>query len=250
MISGLRLSGFKQPLLVHDRNPEKLRALREQFSVEIAFDLKTALERAKILLIAVRPMSVAKLLRTIANCESKKAPTIAVSLAAGVPLKNLRRGAPQFRWARAMPSPVSRVARGLTALAFEQNVPEKSRKEIRQFFQRVGPTLDIPESQFDAYTAAFSSTHGYHALNALANAAQEAGLDAKTALTVAAHALGDGIAYWRESGESLADLLDEAATPGGTAAATMAAMSRAGYEKAVAKGLDAGIAQARRNAKR
>jgi len=87
-------------------------------------------------------------------------------------------------------------------------------------------------------------------VNALAKAAQAAGLDAKTALIAAAHALGDGIAYWRESGASLTELLDEATTPGGTAAATMAAMTRAGYEKAVAKGVAAGMAQARRNAKR
>jgi len=61
--------------------------------------------------------------------------------------------------------------------------------------------------------------------------------------------LADGIGYWRESGVSLDELLQEAATPGGTAAATMAAMDRAGYARVIAKGLAAGIAQARRNAK-
>jgi hypothetical protein len=75
-------------------------------------------------------------------------------------------------------------------------------------------------------------------------------LDDKTALLAAAHALGDGILYWRESGLSLDELLAEAATPGGIAAATMAAMDKAGYGRAVAKGLAAGIGQARRNAKR
>ena len=47
----------------------------------------------------------------------------------------------------------------------------------------------------------------------------------------------------------LGELLEEAATPGGIAAATMAAMDKAGYGRAVAKGLAAGIGQARRNAK-
>ncbi|HVN21433.1 MAG TPA: hypothetical protein VMU05_21790, partial [Dongiaceae bacterium] len=65
----------------------------------------------------------------------------------------------------------------------------------------------------------------------------------------AAHALADGILYWREAGLSLDELLHEAATPGGIAAATMHAMDQAGYPRAVSKGLKAGIAQARRNAK-
>jgi len=69
-------------------------------------------------------------------------------------------------------------------------------------------------------------------------------------MTAAAHAVGDSIAYWRESGESLDDLLHEAATPGGIAAATMAAMNEAGYARAVEKGIRAGIRRARMNAKR
>ena len=66
----------------------------------------------------------------------------------------------------------------------------------------------------------------------------------------AAHALADGIGYWRESGESLEDLLHEAATPGGIAAATMAAMDKSGYARAVKNGIRAGVKQARLNAKR
>jgi pyrroline-5-carboxylate reductase len=62
--------------------------------------------------------------------------------------------------------------------------------------------------------------------------------------------LSDGIAYWRKSGRALSDLLKEAVTPGGIAAATIAAMDKAGFGIAVAHGVKAGIAQARRNAKR
>jgi pyrroline-5-carboxylate reductase len=101
----------------------------------------------------------------------------------------------------------------------------------------------------DAITATHSPSHGYHALAVLAKAAQDAGLDRAVALTAAAHALGDGIFYWRESGQTLSDLLHEAATPGGIAAATMVAMDESGYVKVVQRGLKAGIRQARRNAK-
>ena len=82
----------------------------------------------------------------------------------------------------------------------------------------------------------------------LAQAAEQAGLNREAALIAAAHALGDGILYWRESGLSLDELLHEAATPGGIAAATMAAMDQAGYARVVAKGVAAGVGQARRNA--
>jgi pyrroline-5-carboxylate reductase len=119
---------------------------------------------------------------------------------------------------------------------------------VRELFARVGPVIDLPESQMDAITTTHSPTHGYHALANLAGAAERAGLSRKTALIAAAHALCDGILYWRQSGLALDELLGEAATPGGIAAATMAAMNRAGFERAVKEGVRAGIAQARRNA--
>ena len=149
-----------------------------------------------------------------------------------------------------MPSPVCRIGRGFTPVSFDRSVSKDERRRVCQLFERVGQVLELAERQMDAITAAASPTHGYHALATLAKAAQDAGLDRTTALEAAAHALAGGIHYWHESGLGLPELLHEAATPGGIAAATMAAMDRAGYGRAVAKGLVAGIEQAERNGKR
>jgi pyrroline-5-carboxylate reductase len=250
LVAGLRLAGYKRPIIVYDRNPEKLRALRRAFPVESVRDLATAVERAEMLILAVQPAAVADVLDEVVRAGATP-PALAVSLAAGVPLKRLRtRLKPPVRWARAMPSPVCRIGRGLTAVTFEPGLASISRKRVRELFAHVGSVIEIPEDHFDAFTATFSPSHGYHALATLAKAAQGAGLDHKTSLTAAAHALADGILYWRDSKKSLANLLHEAATPGGTAAATMKAMDTSGYGKAIARGLQAGVAQARRNARR
>jgi len=200
--------------------------------------------------VAVRPAAVAGLLEEIAAC-GVRAPKLCVSLAAGVPLRKLRgRLGPGVRWVRAMPSPVCRVGRGLTALSFDRGVKKRERKSVREFFERVGAVLEIPERQLDAFTAVYSSSNGYHALAVLAKAAESAGLDRATALTAAAHALSDGIFYWSESGKALGDLLQEATTPGGIAAATMAAMDASGYARVVRNGIRAGMRQARLNGRR
>ena len=251
LIAGLRWSGCKGRIVVYDHNPGKVRALRREFQVEAARDLKSAIEEAEMLVVAVRPGSVAELLDEVAKSGVGARPRIAVSLAAGIPLKKLRpRLGPPIRWARAMPSPVCRIGRGLTAVTFARDLPRADRERVRKFFERVGPVLELPESRFDAFNAAYSPSHGYHALATLADAAERTGLDRKTALTVGAHALAEAILYWKQSGQTLAELLQESATPGGTSAATMAAMNAAGYEKSVQRGLDAGIRQARANARR
>jgi pyrroline-5-carboxylate reductase len=250
LIAGLRLSGYGGRIIVHDRNSEKLRALHREFRIESAGDLKSAVARADLLIVAVRPVSVAEMLDEVARSGAIKKPVLAISLAAGIPIQKLRaRLGPPVQWARAMPSPVCRIGGGLTAVAFDRQVSKRSRKQVRELFARVGPVQEIPENRFDIFTATFSASHGYHALAALAKAAENAGLSRGLALSSAAHALADSIFYWRQSGENLDVLLGEAATPGGTAAATMAAMDDAGYTRAVARGLRAGVERGRKNAR-
>ena len=248
LAAGLRLGGYAGEVLVYDRHPEKLRVLRREARVLAARNLQSAVARAEMLIVAVRPASVAEMLEEVAAC-GVAAPELCVSLAAGIPLRKLRARL-AVRWARAMPSPVCRVGHGFTPICFDSSVRKSERARVRSLFARVGAVVDVPESQFDVITAAASPTHGYHALAALAKAAQDAGLRGNAALMAAAHALCDGIAYWRESRETLEDLLHEAATPGGIAAATMAAMDKSGYARAVRNGIRAGVKQARQNAKR
>lgn len=257
LIAGLRLAGYKPPIVVHDRNPRKLRVLKKEFGVRVEPELSRAVAQARMLIVAVRPSDVAGLLKTIrqialrsAVASRRKRSLLACSLAAGIPLANLREMlGPPVRWVRAMPSPVARTGRGLTALTFQRSFPQEERRLVRQVFAHVGEVVEIREEKFDAFTVTYSASHGYHALAALAQAAHELGLNQKTAFTAAAHALGDAILSWREGKESLGALLHEAATPGGIAATVMNTMNAAGYARIIERGLRAGVARARKNAK-
>ncbi len=249
LLAGLRLARYGRPIIVHDRHPEKLRRLKREYGIVAEPDLRRAVESAHLLIVAVRPDSVSELLKEIGAYPIRRRLT-AVSLAAGVPLSTLRAAlGPPVRWARAMPSPVSRSGQGLTALSFDRNLSVAARTEVRNLFARVGAVLEIPEKRFDAFTVTYSSSHGYHALAALIGAAQAVGLDRKSAGLAAAHALADGIASWRAGNLPLKELLEEAATPGGIAATVMASLDNAGYARIITRGLRAGIRQARKNAR-
>src|SRR5205085_6107012 len=151
----------------------KLRHLHRQFGVAAERDLDRAVAAAGLLIIAVRPDSVKQLLNRIGRVDRS---LLAVSLTAGVPLAKLRKnlGAP-VRWARAMPSPTCRGRRRFTALAYSRELSPGERKRVRELFTEVGSVVEIPETKFDVFTAAYSSSHGYHAMAALSRAAQKLG---------------------------------------------------------------------------
>jgi pyrroline-5-carboxylate reductase len=256
LLAGLALARYRgpigvRPVMVHDHRLRNLRRIKKLYRVVTEPDLQRALEWADILILAVRPASVGEVLRDIAAVRKPPSrPLIAVSLAAGIPFRVLKSHLhSRVRWARAMPSPVSRNGRGVTALAFDRAFPASGRKELQKFFSIVGATIIIPERQFDAFMVTYSSSHGYHALATLAEAAQNLGLDFKTAQLAAAHALGDAVLAWREGNLSLDALLREAVTPGGIAFAVLSAMDRAGYKKIIQRGLAAGVAKSKKNAR-
>jgi pyrroline-5-carboxylate reductase len=248
LVAGLRLANYKKRIVVHDRHLRKLQLLKRAYGVQVETDLARAVDCAGMLIIAVRPKSIPELLEQIGEIRR---PITAVSLAAGVLLAKLRsKLGPPVRWARAMPSPVSRFGRGLTALTFPPRSSTSAKREVTRLFAHVGSVVDIPESKFDVFTVTYSTTHGYHALATLVREAEKVGLDRQSALTASAHALADGILLWRDGKIPLDKLLQEAATPGGIAATVMSAMNAAGYQRAIARGLRAGVARARKNAGR
>ena len=240
LVSGLRAAKFPHTLVVHDRNRGKGAALRKNFGVEVEADLDHAVRQADLLVLAVRPQSVPEIL---GRMRPTKTPA-GVSVAAAIPTAILRRlcSAP-LSWARAMPSPACRTRHGLTAVFFPPRFPAK--RLATDLFAAVGMVVAVPEAQFDAFTVLYSTSHGQHALHAMAAAGRKLGLSPKVALLTAAHALADGILSWRESGSSLERELHEAATPGGIAAEVMRAMDRAGFSRAIEAGLRAGVRRSR-----
>ncbi len=243
LLSGLRQAKFRGSIVVHDRNAHKLAQLRRAFGITTESDLNEAVKLAGILIIAVRPQDLPSLL---ASLPSITRPMPALSLAAGMPVAVLRKLAgPPVHWARAMPSPTARNRQGLTALTIPREYPTEARRGIEHLFTSVGEIIHIPDRQMDAWTVTYSSTQGLYALQALATAGQRLGLSRRVALVAAVHALGHSIAAWREGDVPLAELLHEAATPGGIAAECMAALDSGGYPKLVERALRAGVKRAR-----
>jgi pyrroline-5-carboxylate reductase len=250
LIAGLHRGGWRGRIVVHDRHRHKLARLERAFGVRGERDARRAVEQADFVFVAVQPPAVEELLRRIGPMGAMKRERrrrIAVSLAAGVPLERLRRAWPApVEWVRAMPSPASGAGRGLTALVFPRGTRRRTREAVRRLFGQLGEVAETSERRLDAFTVTYSPSHGYRALAALARAGEKLGLNRKTALAAAAHALGDGVALWRARRAPLARLLEEAATPGGIAAAMMRALDRAGYDRGIERALRAGLARARK----
>jgi pyrroline-5-carboxylate reductase len=250
MIAGLRMGRYAAPIAVHDHRPERMRQLGRAHGAREEPDLEAGVRAAQLIVLAVRPDAAEEMLRDLDVALARGGPReprkILVSVMAGLSLAWLRKRIKAgVRWARAMPSPLCESGNGLTALAFGSECAKETRETIYRLFGTFGQVVVLPERHFDAFTVIYSPSHGLHALSALADAGVEAGLSRRTALQAAAHALSGAEAALTRGNGDLKRMEKQAATPGGTAEATMAGMESAGYRRAVAQGVQRGIARAR-----
>src|SRR5215472_741009 len=152
MIHGLQRSGYAGPVMVHDHDAKKLRAIHRTLKVSVEPDLTRAVDQAHILVFAVRPASAPELLNALRQFEKKNKPRVAISVMAGIRLEWLRKQlGPHVSWVRALPSPASESGNGLTALAFDSNCTVAGKRQARRLFSQLGAVTELREKDFDAF---------------------------------------------------------------------------------------------------
>jgi pyrroline-5-carboxylate reductase len=271
LLSGLLRSGHQvKDLVVVERIPARARFLADTYSVQIA-SVVDAAEHADYVVVAVKPSDVEAVVSEIAaaaaKAESDSVEQVFVTIAAGVSTaffeSKLPAGSPVVR---GMPNAPALVAGGVTALAPGRFASEDQLKDVAALFDAVGTVITVAESQLDAVTAVSGSGPAYFLLmvEALVDAAVDAGLSRAVATDLAAHTMGGSAAMLLEridegrqraaegngAGAPSAGLDTTAAqlralitSPGGTTAAGLRELERGGLRAAVANAVDAAKAR-------
>jgi pyrroline-5-carboxylate reductase len=256
LLSGLLRAGRQvKDLVVVERVPERAKYLADTYSV-LTSSVSDAVENASFVVVAVKPADVepvmAQIGRAAAAAEGDTAEQVFVTVAAGITISyfesKLPAGTPVVR---AMPNAAALVGAGVTALAKGRFVTAAQLEGVSALFDSVGGVLSVPEGQMDAVTALSGSGPAYFFLlvEALIDAGVAAGLTREVAADLTAQTMAGSAAMLLERmdadrhGEAEAPGLrvDATATqlratvtsPGGTTAAGLRELERAGLRAAV-----------------
>ncbi len=187
----------------------------EKLGLKTSTDNKKSAAEADIVFIIVKPGDVAKVLKEI-NEEIKG--KLLISVAATVPLKFLRKNAPDTRIVRIMPNLGALVQAAYTAYSCESNVTAKDKEKVKTLLGMFGICDEIDEKYLDAITAVSGSGPGYMSIivEALTYAGLKVGLPHQIALTCAAQTVMGTGKLVLDLGEDPAKIRDMTTTPGGT----------------------------------
>jgi pyrroline-5-carboxylate reductase len=257
LLSGLLRAGRQvKDLVLAERMPDRAQYLADTYSVLVT-SVTEAVENATFVVVAVKPADVeavvGDLARAATAAENNSVEQVFVTVAAGISISyfesKLPAGTPVIR---AMPNAAALVAAGVTALAKGRFVTAEQLEEVSALFDAVGGVLTVPEAQLDAVTAVSGSGPAYFFLmvEALVDAGVAVGLTRQVAADLTAQTMAgsaamllermdqdrrtpDGQPLGLQADTTAAQLRATVTSPGGTTAAALRELERAGFRAAV-----------------
>jgi pyrroline-5-carboxylate reductase len=215
-----------------DVKAERLAELREKFGIQTSLDNDEIVRWADIIVIAVKPQIVDRILAPIGVAMSPD--DLVISIAAGVPLEAFESRLPKgARVIRSMPNTAAMALAAATAIAPGSHATEDDVATAKALFEAVGRCVVLDESLLDAVTGLSGSGPAYVMLmiEALADGGVKVGLGRDTALLLAAQTVYGAAKLQLETGEHPGRLKDMVTSPGGTAIAGLHTLESGGLRR-------------------
>jgi pyrroline-5-carboxylate reductase len=226
-MGGILLQAFlKSGLFPADRivatvaHEARAQSLAKQLGINVTTDNFTAAKSADILLLGVKPLQVADLVREIAPAlmPSNAPAKLVISFAASVGTAAIEAAAGRdVAIVRAMPNTPAAQGAGITAIARGSHVSDEQLALAQHLFSTVGRTVVVDEKHMDAVTGLSGSGPAflYIIIEALAEAGVNVGLPRDIATLLAAQTTYGAAKMVLETGAHPALLKDEVTTPAG-----------------------------------
>ncbi|MBE3576993.1 MAG: pyrroline-5-carboxylate reductase [Limnochordales bacterium] len=236
MVRGLVEARVYTPdrIVVADPDPARREAAAQLPGLVATADNREAAGQAEVVLLAVKPDVVLRVLAEIASVLSRE--RLVISVAAGVELETLEAVVPQGTpVVRAMPNIANRVRESATAISAGRWVTPAQLAVAEAIFRSVGRVVRLPEALLHAVTGLSGSGPAYALLilEALADGGVAAGLPRQVAEELAAQTLLGAARLVLETGESPAVLRAAVMSPAGTTAAGLQVLESRGVRGAI-----------------
>lgn len=249
LAGGLLQRGWaKSALALADPDVRARAALYDAFGIQADADNGTVAQRADVLVLAVKPQALAAVCRALAPTVQQRRPLI-VSIAAGIRAGDIARWlGGDIAVVRAMPNTPALVGAGCSGLYANAHASAAQRAQAEVLLRAVGVTVWLhDEDLIDAVTALSGSGPAYffRFMEALEEAAVEAGLAAADARTLTLHTAFGAAKMALEAGEAPAVLRARVTSPGGTTARALKVLDDGAFAALIHQALFAATTRAR-----
>ena len=225
---------------------ERRHELHDRYGVMVTDDNRHAAEQADIVVFALKPQTLPKVLPTLRGAV--KPEDLVLSILAGIPIATFRDTLEHATVVRAMPNTPAQIAEGMTVWTATESVSEAQRASVRTILGALGREHYVADERYLDMATALSGTgpaYCFLLLEALVDAGVHIGFPRRVAEELVLQTMYGSTLFAMQSGKHLAELRNMVTSPGGTSAAALRALERGGLRTVLADGVWAAYERAR-----
>jgi len=249
LVRGLIQSGKvkKADIIASDVSQDRLNYISETYGVRTTLSNVEVVEKASIVIIAVKPQNIDDLLDELSHSSHEG--HLFISIAAGVTTEKLAaKMHHQSGIIRVMPNAPASVLAGIAALYPGRNITTADLQRATSIFECVGRTVVIKnEALMDVVTGLSGSGPAFVFLviESLSDAGVQLGISRKESSLLAAQTVYGAAKMLLETGRHPSELKDIVATPGGTTFAGLKMLERGNFRSTIMDAVEAATARSR-----
>jgi pyrroline-5-carboxylate reductase len=237
MIKGLLARRIAQPeqMIASDPVAARREALVRDYGIQTTAANRTAVEAASVVILAVKPQLMGAVAAELQG--ALPAETLVISIMAGVALATLQQGLGHERIVRAMPNTPAQVNLGVTVWMPTPAVTPVQRQQAATILGALGEQIAVEKEDFlDMQTGLGGSGPGFVFLliEAMIDAGVQMGFARADAQTIVLQTIAGSVELVRQTGLHPAELRNRVTSAGGTTAAGLYQLEKAGVRAALA----------------
>lgn len=250
MIAGLVHQGVAKPENMVAAGPtlERLEYLREKYGIGVSSDNADAARLADVVVLSVKPQRLDRVLAGLRGAVQPDA--LVLSIVAGASMAMINSGLHHQVVVRSMPNTPAQIGEGITVWTAAEKVSPEQIEMARQILKALGQEIFVEEENYLDMATALSGTgpaYVFLFMEAMVDAGVHMGFPRRIAEQLVAQTVRGSVDFYRTHEEHvhLARLRNQVTSPGGTSAAALYYLEKAGFRTAISRAVWAAYERSR-----
>ncbi len=250
MIAGLIRQKVTVPshIVASGPRPARVAELEQRYGVTPITDNVAAVREAEVVVLSVKPQKLREVLADLRGMVPEQA--LVLSIVAGAPIALIAAGLGHAAVVRAMPNTPGQIGKGISVWTASPTVTEAQKVQAAQILGALGEEIFMKDEDYLDMATALSGTgpaYVFLFMEALVDAGVHLGFPRRIAeQLVVQTVLGSAEFYKRlQSDVHLAHLRNQVTSPGGTTAAALYYLEKAGFRTALSRAVWAAYERSR-----
>ncbi|KAA3642878.1 MAG: pyrroline-5-carboxylate reductase [Chloroflexi bacterium] len=227
-------------LIASGPRTERVEQLQAKYGLTPMTDNTAAVDKADVVVLAVKPQQLGKVMQGIKGHVDKDA--LIVSIIAGATIKSISSGLGCEAVLRAMPNTPARIGEGITVWTAAETVSDEQHEMGRSLLTALGDEVFVEEEDFLDKATALSGTgpaYVYLFMEAMVDAGVHLGFSRRIAEQLVVQTVRGSVDYYEKNEDErhLSRLRNQVTSPGGTSAEAIYFLEKAGFRTAISRAI-------------